>query len=314
MICDSVAYLARAGQARDLRRRALLRRLPRRPRATRSSACAPRPRPGRRTSRSATRTAPACPSRSPRPPGRGRRLGDRVAVGIHTHNDLECAGRELAGRGRGGREPGAGHDQRHTASDRQREPDLDPPRPAAQARLPLRCGRAARAAHRDRPLRRRAAQHHPGPGPALRRAQRLRPQGRHARAGVRPTRAPSSTWTRQRSATSARLLVSELSGKGTVLSRAERAGIDARRRQAAKRASSTLKEREHRGYHYEAADASFELLLRRRPSDYEPLFRLEGFRVMVEKREDGKVVDRGHDQDLGRRRALPAHRRGQRAR
>jgi 2-isopropylmalate synthase len=85
------------------------------------------------------------------------------------------------------------------------------------------------------------------------------------------------------------LVVSELSGKGTVLGRAERAGIPLDDEQAA-RAVRTLKEREHRGYQYEAADASFELLLRRESDRYEPLFRLEGFRVLVEKREDGKVV------------------------
>jgi len=85
------------------------------------------------------------------------------------------------------------------------------------------------------------------------------------------------------------MVVSELSGKGTILQRAERAGIPLDDEQAA-RALRTLKEREHRGYHYEAADASFELLLRRESDRYEPLFRLEGFRVLVEKREDGKVV------------------------
>jgi 2-isopropylmalate synthase len=85
------------------------------------------------------------------------------------------------------------------------------------------------------------------------------------------------------------LVVSELSGKGTVLGRAERSGIPLNDEQAA-RAVRTLKEREHRGYHYEAADASFELLLRKESGRYEPLFRLEGFRVLVEKREDGKVV------------------------
>ena len=50
-----------------------------------------------------------------------------------------------------------------------------------------------------------------------------------------------------------------------------------------------LKDREHRGYQYEAADASFDLMLRRETGDYEPLFRLESFRVVTEKREDGKV-------------------------
>ena len=42
MIAESVAFLVGERQARGLRRRALLRRLPRRRRRTRSSACAPR--------------------------------------------------------------------------------------------------------------------------------------------------------------------------------------------------------------------------------------------------------------------------------
>ncbi len=84
------------------------------------------------------------------------------------------------------------------------------------------------------------------------------------------------------------VLVSELSGKGTVVSRAEAAGI-AVDDEVAQRTLERLKEREHRGYHYEAADASFELLLRREAGQYEPLFRLESFRVMTEKREDGRV-------------------------
>ncbi|MEK6277938.1 MAG: citramalate synthase [Actinomycetota bacterium] len=84
------------------------------------------------------------------------------------------------------------------------------------------------------------------------------------------------------------MLVSELSGKGTVLSRAEQAGIDLDD-ETARRTLERLKEREHQGYHYEAADASFELLLRREAGEYEPLFRLESFRVLTEKREDGRI-------------------------
>jgi 2-isopropylmalate synthase len=84
------------------------------------------------------------------------------------------------------------------------------------------------------------------------------------------------------------VLVSELSGKGTVLTRAEEAGIDLDSA-AAMRAVERLKALEHRGYHFEAADASFDLLLRKEAGDYEPLFRLESFRVITEKREDGKV-------------------------
>jgi 2-isopropylmalate synthase len=84
------------------------------------------------------------------------------------------------------------------------------------------------------------------------------------------------------------VLVSELSGKGTVLARAEEAGIELDS-QGAVRAVERLKALEHRGYHFEAADASFDLLLRKEAGDYEPLFRLESFRVITEKREDGKV-------------------------
>ena len=130
----------------------------------------------------------------------------------------------------------------------------------------------------------------PSPGPALRRPQRIRPQGRHARGrGGAPTPAPSSTWIRRRSATRGRWSSRSSPGRGRSFSRAERSGIPLDDEQAAK-ALRTLKEREHRGYHYEAADASFELLLRKETDEYEPLFRLEGFRVLVEKREDGKVV------------------------
>ncbi|MFN2613048.1 MAG: citramalate synthase [Solirubrobacterales bacterium] len=84
------------------------------------------------------------------------------------------------------------------------------------------------------------------------------------------------------------ILASELSGKGTVLDLAERAGIELSAEEAGN-ALKSLKDREHAGYQYEAADASFELMLRRETGAYEPLFRLEGFRVIVEKREDGKV-------------------------
>ena len=84
------------------------------------------------------------------------------------------------------------------------------------------------------------------------------------------------------------VLISELSGKGSVLSRAERAGIELDA-DAAKRAVEHVKEREHRGYHYEAADASFELMLRRESGDYQPLFKLESFRVITDKRADGRV-------------------------
>jgi 2-isopropylmalate synthase len=84
------------------------------------------------------------------------------------------------------------------------------------------------------------------------------------------------------------ILVSELSGKATIRSQAQRVGLDLDE-EAASRAVERLKEREHRGYHYEAAPASFELLLRQEAESYAPLFKLESFRVTTEKRADGAV-------------------------
>jgi 2-isopropylmalate synthase len=84
------------------------------------------------------------------------------------------------------------------------------------------------------------------------------------------------------------ILASELSGKATIRSQAERAGLELDD-EAAARAVERLKQREHRGYHYEAAPASFELLLRREAGSYAPLFKLESFRVVTEKRAGGEV-------------------------
>ncbi len=84
------------------------------------------------------------------------------------------------------------------------------------------------------------------------------------------------------------ILASELSGKATIRSAAERAGLELDD-SAAGGAVEQLKQREHRGYHYEAAQASFELLLRREAGVYEPLFELESFRVTTEKREGSRV-------------------------
>ena len=81
------------------------------------------------------------------------------------------------------------------------------------------------------------------------------------------------------------VLVSELSGKGTVIAHAGGALDDA----TASRVVERVKELEHRGFQFEAADGSFDLLIRRETGDYEPLFRLESWRVITEKREDGRV-------------------------
>ena len=74
-----------------------------------------------------------------------------------------------------------------------------------------------------------------------------------------------------------------------VQARASEAGISLSDADAA-RMVERVKDLEHRGYHFEAADGSFELLLRRETGDYEPLFTLESWRVIVERRADAQLV------------------------
>ncbi|HXN37874.1 MAG TPA: citramalate synthase [Solirubrobacteraceae bacterium] len=84
------------------------------------------------------------------------------------------------------------------------------------------------------------------------------------------------------------VLISELSGRGTIVEKARQAHIVADE-DFAQRVVDRVKDLEHKGFQFEAADGSFELLMRKEAGEYEPLFRLESWRVLVEKRADGKV-------------------------
>jgi len=88
-----------------------------------------------------------------------------------------------------------------------------------------------------------------------------------------------------------RLLVSELSGRSTIVMKGKEIGLDLESdADAAAAILANVKQLEHIGYHFEAADASLELLMRRHAGLEREFFRLESFRVTVEKREDGAVV------------------------
>jgi 2-isopropylmalate synthase len=84
------------------------------------------------------------------------------------------------------------------------------------------------------------------------------------------------------------VLISELSGRGAIVEKATAAGISADEDFAA-RVVERVKALEHEGFQFEAADGSFELLMRKEAGVYEPLFRVESWRVVVEQRIDGKV-------------------------
>ena len=80
---------------------------------------------------------------------------------------------------------------------------------------------------------------------------------------------------------SARMLFSELMGRATVLTVAEEKGwdIDAETAQAL---VDKVKELEHAGYQFEAADGSFEMLVRRATKGHEELFELDVLVVHIQ--------------------------------
>jgi 2-isopropylmalate synthase len=86
-----------------------------------------------------------------------------------------------------------------------------------------------------------------------------------------------------------RLLVRELAGRATVVLKGADMGLDLDGDVATK-VLDEVKALEHLGYTFEAADASFELLVRRQSGDMVERFTLESFRTIVERRKDGRVV------------------------
>jgi 2-isopropylmalate synthase len=88
---------------------------------------------------------------------------------------------------------------------------------------------------------------------------------------------------------SRRLLVSELAGGSSIAGKAAEYGFDLNRKSPQTRALlAAITEREHEGYSYEGAEGSFELLLMRSVGTYREMFDLKGFRCIVERRGEDK--------------------------
>jgi len=84
-----------------------------------------------------------------------------------------------------------------------------------------------------------------------------------------------------------RILISELSGKSTILQKMKNYNLE-KQPELARRLVEMVAELEKDGYQFEAAEASFDLMVRKALGRYQPLFEVEGFRVIVEKK--GKKV------------------------
>ena len=81
---------------------------------------------------------------------------------------------------------------------------------------------------------------------------------------------------------SCRVVVSEMAGRRNVRLRAQELGLASGGEEAA--VLQRIKELEHRGFQFEAAEGSFEMLVRRREPGYQAPFEVDDFTVIVEKR------------------------------
>ena len=87
-----------------------------------------------------------------------------------------------------------------------------------------------------------------------------------------------------------RILISELSGRANILLKSQDLNINFEKdNEKTKKILQLVKEREKKGYLYEGAEGSFELLVKRNTGKYKSFFDLGGFRVAVEKDKSGHL-------------------------
>jgi 2-isopropylmalate synthase len=86
-----------------------------------------------------------------------------------------------------------------------------------------------------------------------------------------------------------RMVVSEQAGRAAVMRKASELGLELSEEDA-RLVLARVKELEHRGYQFEAADGSLELLIRRTLGWQQDYFQLESFRTFVERSASGNVV------------------------
>jgi len=87
-----------------------------------------------------------------------------------------------------------------------------------------------------------------------------------------------------------RFLISELSGKSGVLAKFEKAKIS-QDKTLAKEILQRVQQLENQGYQFESADASFDLLVKKIMGTYKPFFQLIKYYVTVEKRKTSEMIN-----------------------
>lgn len=88
-----------------------------------------------------------------------------------------------------------------------------------------------------------------------------------------------------------RVLISELSGRSSIELKAKEMGLKIdKNSELAGKILKRVEELEGSGYHFEAAEGSFEVLVKKAAGGYEPFFRLESYRVLVERDAGGELL------------------------
>ncbi len=88
-----------------------------------------------------------------------------------------------------------------------------------------------------------------------------------------------------------RVLVSELAGKSNILFKADELGIKLKDEDSfPKKVVDEIKKLENEGFEFEGAEGSFELLIKKATDEYEPLFNLKSYRLIVEKRRNNDII------------------------
>ncbi|KAA3596514.1 MAG: citramalate synthase [Candidatus Scalindua sp. AMX11] len=88
-----------------------------------------------------------------------------------------------------------------------------------------------------------------------------------------------------------KILISELSGNSNILAKVEKYNIE-HDPKLMKKILKKVQDLENEGYHFESAEGSFDLLVKKILGKYRGFFDLEDFRVIVEKGKDGKSITR----------------------
>ncbi len=96
-----------------------------------------------------------------------------------------------------------------------------------------------------------------------------------------------------------RVVVSEQSGRANLVSKADELGLQNLDPAIGTKVVELIKEKEHAGYSFEAAEASVALLVRRATPGYQPLFSLQDYRGMVNRHGDRQIAEATIKLDIG---------------